>query len=113
STLQLRATMSAIRHPCLIMGQCPSNFEGRNTIPTGEGLPETPCLRRGQYIIRLSPIPGKPSRSREKLTEHPGKLYRTFGRLSDGFGKLSEIFGKFPRPSASRLKTSESFTAIR
>ncbi|VFM99931.1 MAG: hypothetical protein BECKG1743D_GA0114223_101577, partial [Candidatus Kentron sp. G] len=28
---QLRATMSAIRHPCLIMGQCPSNFEGRNT----------------------------------------------------------------------------------
>ncbi|VFN06131.1 MAG: type I restriction enzyme M protein, partial [Candidatus Kentron sp. G] len=31
STLQLRATMSAIRHPCLIMGQCPSNFEGRNT----------------------------------------------------------------------------------
>ncbi|VFN02157.1 MAG: Tetratricopeptide repeat-containing protein, partial [Candidatus Kentron sp. G] len=25
-------TMSAIRHPCLIMGQCPSNFEGRNTI---------------------------------------------------------------------------------
>ncbi|VFN05524.1 MAG: hypothetical protein BECKG1743D_GA0114223_107301, partial [Candidatus Kentron sp. G] len=24
-------TMSAIRHPCLIMGQCPSNFEGRNT----------------------------------------------------------------------------------
>ena len=30
STLQLRATMSAIRHPCLIMGQCPSNFEGRN-----------------------------------------------------------------------------------
>ncbi|VFN06062.1 MAG: KR domain-containing protein, partial [Candidatus Kentron sp. G] len=26
-----RATMSAIRHPCLIMGQCPSNFEGRNT----------------------------------------------------------------------------------
>ena len=23
--------MSAIRHPCLIMGQCPSNFEGRNT----------------------------------------------------------------------------------
>ncbi|VFN08002.1 MAG: hypothetical protein BECKG1743D_GA0114223_112322, partial [Candidatus Kentron sp. G] len=33
STLQLRATMSAIRHPCLIMGQCPSNFEGRNTNP--------------------------------------------------------------------------------
>ncbi|VFN04071.1 MAG: hypothetical protein BECKG1743F_GA0114225_108843, partial [Candidatus Kentron sp. G] len=31
STLQLRAAMSAIRHPCLIMGQCPSNFEGRNT----------------------------------------------------------------------------------
>ncbi|VFM97795.1 MAG: hypothetical protein BECKG1743D_GA0114223_100316, partial [Candidatus Kentron sp. G] len=31
STLQLRATMSAIRHPCLIMGQCPSNFEGRNS----------------------------------------------------------------------------------
>ncbi|VFN05828.1 MAG: hypothetical protein BECKG1743E_GA0114224_109234, partial [Candidatus Kentron sp. G] len=30
--LQLRATMSAIRHPCLIMGQCPSNFEGRNTL---------------------------------------------------------------------------------
>ncbi|VFN04322.1 MAG: hypothetical protein BECKG1743F_GA0114225_109173, partial [Candidatus Kentron sp. G] len=27
----LRATMSAIRHPCLIMGQCPSNFEGRNS----------------------------------------------------------------------------------
>ncbi|VFN06753.1 MAG: hypothetical protein BECKG1743E_GA0114224_110644, partial [Candidatus Kentron sp. G] len=25
-----RAAMSAIRHPCLIMGQCPSNFEGRN-----------------------------------------------------------------------------------
>ena len=23
--------MSAIRHPCLIMGQCPSNFEGRNS----------------------------------------------------------------------------------
>ncbi|VFN00902.1 MAG: hypothetical protein BECKG1743E_GA0114224_103614, partial [Candidatus Kentron sp. G] len=34
STLQLRATMSAIRHPCLIMGQCPSNFEGRNTLVT-------------------------------------------------------------------------------
>ena len=31
STLQLRATMSAIRHPCLIVGRCPSNFEGRNT----------------------------------------------------------------------------------
>ena len=30
STLQLRATMSAIRHPCLIVGRCPSNFEGRN-----------------------------------------------------------------------------------
>ncbi|VFN07769.1 MAG: hypothetical protein BECKG1743E_GA0114224_112941, partial [Candidatus Kentron sp. G] len=29
-TLQLRATMSAIRHPCLIVGRCPSNFEGRN-----------------------------------------------------------------------------------
>ncbi|VFN00285.1 MAG: hypothetical protein BECKG1743E_GA0114224_103181, partial [Candidatus Kentron sp. G] len=26
------ATMSAIRHPCLIMGQCPSNFEGRNNL---------------------------------------------------------------------------------
>ncbi|VFN06007.1 MAG: hypothetical protein BECKG1743F_GA0114225_111622, partial [Candidatus Kentron sp. G] len=26
------ATMSAIRHPCLIMGQCPSNFEGRNRL---------------------------------------------------------------------------------
>ena len=39
STLQLRATMSAIRHPCLIMGQCPSNFEGRNTplLPSPEG----------------------------------------------------------------------------
>ncbi|VFN00033.1 MAG: hypothetical protein BECKG1743D_GA0114223_101642 [Candidatus Kentron sp. G] len=24
--------MSAIRHPCLIMGQCPSNFEGRNIL---------------------------------------------------------------------------------
>ncbi|VFN08059.1 MAG: Putative transposase, partial [Candidatus Kentron sp. G] len=34
STLQLRATMSAIRHPCLIMGQCPSNFEGRNILHT-------------------------------------------------------------------------------
>ncbi|VFN05775.1 MAG: hypothetical protein BECKG1743D_GA0114223_107661, partial [Candidatus Kentron sp. G] len=33
STLQLRAAMSAIRHPCLIMGQCPSNFEGRNNYP--------------------------------------------------------------------------------
>ena len=31
STLQLRATMSAIRHPCLIVGRCPSNFEGRNS----------------------------------------------------------------------------------
>ncbi|VFN06218.1 MAG: Group II intron, maturase-specific domain, partial [Candidatus Kentron sp. G] len=31
----LRATMSAIRHPCLIMGQCPSNFEGRNTMLRG------------------------------------------------------------------------------
>ncbi|VFM99726.1 MAG: hypothetical protein BECKG1743F_GA0114225_104221, partial [Candidatus Kentron sp. G] len=29
---QLRATMSAIRHPCLIVGRCPSNFEGRNTV---------------------------------------------------------------------------------
>ncbi|VFM95138.1 MAG: hypothetical protein BECKG1743D_GA0114223_101036, partial [Candidatus Kentron sp. G] len=28
------ATMSAIRHPCLIMGQCPSNFEGRNSLRT-------------------------------------------------------------------------------
>ncbi|VFN04509.1 MAG: hypothetical protein BECKG1743E_GA0114224_107392, partial [Candidatus Kentron sp. G] len=28
-----RATMSAIRHPCLIVGRCPSNFEGRNTKP--------------------------------------------------------------------------------
>ncbi|VFN05335.1 MAG: hypothetical protein BECKG1743D_GA0114223_107046, partial [Candidatus Kentron sp. G] len=37
STLQLRATMSAIRHPCLIMGQCPSNFEGRNSIPKEKG----------------------------------------------------------------------------
>ncbi|VFN03376.1 MAG: hypothetical protein BECKG1743F_GA0114225_107932, partial [Candidatus Kentron sp. G] len=31
-----RATMSAIRHPCLIMGQCPSNFEGRNNESTRE-----------------------------------------------------------------------------
>ncbi|VFN00625.1 MAG: hypothetical protein BECKG1743E_GA0114224_103375 [Candidatus Kentron sp. G] len=37
STLQLRATMSAIRHPCLIMGQCPSNFEGRNSYNRGKG----------------------------------------------------------------------------
>ncbi|VFN07786.1 MAG: hypothetical protein BECKG1743D_GA0114223_111483, partial [Candidatus Kentron sp. G] len=36
STLQLRATMSAIRHPCLIMGQCPSNFEGRNNGDDGD-----------------------------------------------------------------------------
>ncbi|VFN05813.1 MAG: hypothetical protein BECKG1743E_GA0114224_109213, partial [Candidatus Kentron sp. G] len=46
STLQLRATMSAIRHPCLIMGQCPSNFEGRN-IPAYFcclGLGGDPCL---------------------------------------------------------------------
>ncbi|VFN04762.1 MAG: Sodium:alanine symporter family protein, partial [Candidatus Kentron sp. G] len=34
STLQLRATMSAIRHPCLIVGRCPSNFEGRNSMAT-------------------------------------------------------------------------------
>ncbi|VFN08062.1 MAG: hypothetical protein BECKG1743D_GA0114223_112633, partial [Candidatus Kentron sp. G] len=27
-----RATMSAIRHPCLIVGRCPSNFEGRNSL---------------------------------------------------------------------------------
>ncbi|VFN03696.1 MAG: hypothetical protein BECKG1743D_GA0114223_105032 [Candidatus Kentron sp. G] len=27
----IRLPWSAIRHPCLIMGQCPSNFEGRNT----------------------------------------------------------------------------------
>ncbi|VFN06082.1 MAG: hypothetical protein BECKG1743D_GA0114223_108093, partial [Candidatus Kentron sp. G] len=33
-----RATMSAIRHPCLIMGQCPSNFEGRNTFYYELGL---------------------------------------------------------------------------
>ncbi|VFM98758.1 MAG: hypothetical protein BECKG1743D_GA0114223_100824 [Candidatus Kentron sp. G] len=30
--------MSAIRHPCLIMGQCPSNFEGRNTMEEHEIL---------------------------------------------------------------------------
>ncbi|VFN06071.1 MAG: hypothetical protein BECKG1743F_GA0114225_111713, partial [Candidatus Kentron sp. G] len=29
-------TMSAIRHPCLIMGQCPSNFEGRNNGDDGD-----------------------------------------------------------------------------
>ncbi|VFN00806.1 MAG: hypothetical protein BECKG1743E_GA0114224_103531, partial [Candidatus Kentron sp. G] len=36
---QLRATMSAIRHPCLIMGQCPSNFEGRNTLSQRKDTP--------------------------------------------------------------------------
>ncbi|VFN03170.1 MAG: hypothetical protein BECKG1743F_GA0114225_107671, partial [Candidatus Kentron sp. G] len=30
------ATMSAIRHPCLIVGRCPSNFEGRNTLSSLE-----------------------------------------------------------------------------
>ena len=59
STLQLRATMSAIRHPCLIMGQCPSNFEGRNSCaresgfrrsPTRDfpGNGEAPCHRAGR-----------------------------------------------------------------
>ncbi|VFM99029.1 MAG: hypothetical protein BECKG1743E_GA0114224_102251, partial [Candidatus Kentron sp. G] len=42
STLQLRATMSAIRHPCLIVGRCPSNFEGRNSKSKGK----LPCNRR-------------------------------------------------------------------
>ncbi|VFM98825.1 MAG: hypothetical protein BECKG1743E_GA0114224_102111, partial [Candidatus Kentron sp. G] len=43
STLQLRATMSAIRHPCLIMGQCPSNFEGRNTQGRNSGATAVDC----------------------------------------------------------------------
>ncbi|VFM98962.1 MAG: hypothetical protein BECKG1743E_GA0114224_102204, partial [Candidatus Kentron sp. G] len=38
-----RATMSAIRHPCLIMGQCPSNFEGRNTQGRNSGATAVDC----------------------------------------------------------------------
>ncbi|VFN02859.1 MAG: putative MFS transporter, AGZA family, xanthine/uracil permease, partial [Candidatus Kentron sp. G] len=37
--LQLRATMSAIRHPCLIVGRCPSNFEGRNSFVARVAMP--------------------------------------------------------------------------
>ncbi|VFN04574.1 MAG: Formylglycine-generating enzyme, required for sulfatase activity, contains SUMF1/FGE domain, partial [Candidatus Kentron sp. G] len=64
-----RATMSAIRHPCLIMGQCPSNFEGRNTIlvidsdspeavvyidEKERGLPGTEhTLAAGEYTVRV------------------------------------------------------------
>ncbi|VFN05601.1 MAG: hypothetical protein BECKG1743F_GA0114225_111021, partial [Candidatus Kentron sp. G] len=39
------ATMSAIRHPCLIMGQCPSNFEGRNTLKSANH-----CLWGSCYV---------------------------------------------------------------
>ena len=51
--------MSAIRHPCLIMGQCPSNFEGRNNsarfIVDKEEKPTSVILDRdsGEAIISL------------------------------------------------------------
>ena len=59
--------MSAIRHPCLIVGRCPSNFEGRNSLgpqppntQTPEPQPPTPdeLLPRwraamGQYVAFL------------------------------------------------------------
>ena len=56
STLQLRATMSAIRHPCLIVGRCPSNFEGRNTLERDRLLPRLSALtsRRSQSLSLIS-----------------------------------------------------------
>ncbi|VFN06552.1 MAG: BrnA antitoxin of type II toxin-antitoxin system, partial [Candidatus Kentron sp. G] len=69
STLQLRATMSAIRHPCLIMGQCPSNFEGRNktmnnssssaTSPDRDEYPKVTQadLDRARFRVGLQPAP--------------------------------------------------------
>ncbi|VFM99835.1 MAG: hypothetical protein BECKG1743E_GA0114224_102855, partial [Candidatus Kentron sp. G] len=45
--IQLRATMSAIRHPCLIVGRCPSNFEGRNSqVSLATRMPSSPRLIR-------------------------------------------------------------------
>ncbi|VFM99620.1 MAG: hypothetical protein BECKG1743E_GA0114224_102693, partial [Candidatus Kentron sp. G] len=59
---QLRATMSAIRHPCLIMGQCPSNFEGRNTqawylAVTGDGAGARAALAEAWRIAEAGPMP--------------------------------------------------------
>ncbi|VFN07020.1 MAG: N-acetylneuraminate synthase, partial [Candidatus Kentron sp. G] len=60
------ATMSAIRHPCLIMGQCPSNFEGRNTYSETEGIfSGTDCADHrhvdteveGTHVIRIANRP--------------------------------------------------------
>nr|VFJ54526.1 MAG: hypothetical protein BECKFM1743A_GA0114220_101333 [Candidatus Kentron sp. FM]VFK10463.1 MAG: hypothetical protein BECKFM1743B_GA0114221_101413 [Candidatus Kentron sp. FM] len=56
--------MSAIRYPCLIVGRCPSNFEGRNTyimdsetaIDRGYGdlsLILRPDMRRYQLLDHL------------------------------------------------------------
>ncbi|VFN03569.1 MAG: cell division protein FtsL, partial [Candidatus Kentron sp. G] len=58
STLQLRATMSAIRHPCLIMGQCPSNFEGRNRQSKMGKLFPVGCLICGLvgYVIMIDRV---------------------------------------------------------
>ncbi|VFN05260.1 MAG: hypothetical protein BECKG1743D_GA0114223_106942, partial [Candidatus Kentron sp. G] len=45
------ATMSAIRHPCLIVGRCPSNFEGRNTLSFVQLL----CCN-DSYIVHYAPV---------------------------------------------------------
>ncbi|VFN02334.1 MAG: hypothetical protein BECKG1743D_GA0114223_109692 [Candidatus Kentron sp. G] len=45
--------MSAIRHPCLIVGRCPSNFEGRNSRPTGRNCKTRPLIR-SNFLINVS-----------------------------------------------------------
>ncbi|VFM98759.1 MAG: cobyrinic acid a,c-diamide synthase, partial [Candidatus Kentron sp. G] len=49
-------TMSAIRHPCLIVGRCPSNFEGRNTMAgllPGHATMQDRLVNLGRHEVAL------------------------------------------------------------
>ncbi|VFN00117.1 MAG: hypothetical protein BECKG1743D_GA0114223_101705, partial [Candidatus Kentron sp. G] len=78
STLQLRATMSAIRHPCLIMGQCPSNFEGRNTLRVEYGARESCSLSECTPGAPIPPYEGPPIFWPVPIHLSPNKEIRPF-----------------------------------
>ncbi|VFN00671.1 MAG: hypothetical protein BECKG1743E_GA0114224_103421, partial [Candidatus Kentron sp. G] len=71
----LRATMSAIRHPCLIMGQCPSNFEGRNTGPRQVGKTTLlwMCAEPGRNYVTLDDLD-----VRALARDDPGLFVQTY-----------------------------------
>ncbi|VFM95016.1 MAG: DNA helicase-2 / ATP-dependent DNA helicase PcrA, partial [Candidatus Kentron sp. G] len=78
STLQLRATMSAIRHPCLIMGQCPSNFEGRNT--------RLGRVRRGKFV--------KLNEQQNNAAAYDGEAKNILVTAGAGCGKTQTIIAR-------------------